>query len=45
VARWQHYRPWLGELEEFLADAERNSASNALHDSMTAQSVAAGVME
>jgi tetratricopeptide (TPR) repeat protein len=35
VARWQKYRPWLGELEEFLSDAERESspiASPQLHD-------------
>lgn len=25
VARWQNYRPWLGELEEFLSDQERNA--------------------
>ncbi|MFL6726117.1 MAG: tetratricopeptide repeat-containing sulfotransferase family protein [Sphingomicrobium sp.] len=26
VARWQNYRPWLGELEEFLSDGERYAA-------------------
>jgi tetratricopeptide (TPR) repeat protein len=29
VARWRKYRPWLGELEELLTDAERSSASAA----------------
>jgi len=35
VARWQKYRPWLGELEEFLSDAEREAfplAPPQLHD-------------
>jgi tetratricopeptide (TPR) repeat protein len=29
VARWQRYRPWLGELEEFLSDAERDFPSTS----------------
>ena len=26
VARWRNYRPWLGELEQFLSDEERTAA-------------------
>jgi tetratricopeptide (TPR) repeat protein len=29
IARWQKYRPWLGELEDFLSDAERVPAPTA----------------
>jgi tetratricopeptide (TPR) repeat protein len=25
IARWQNYRPWLGALEEFLSEDERNA--------------------
>ena len=32
VARWQNYRPWLGELEEFLSDADRNISSARARD-------------
>jgi tetratricopeptide (TPR) repeat protein len=32
IARWQNYRPWLGELEEFLTDEERDAAPSPTPD-------------